>query len=98
LQEAADRTGIRLTVDDEFGHLDCDSASPFQLSSRGVHVRPLPSRVTLFRLTPGGQCSRGSDVLRQVTSATPCWEPGAVHAGKFLEMISGHTEAVAAVR
>jgi MoaA/NifB/PqqE/SkfB family radical SAM enzyme len=98
LQEAADRAGVRLTVDDEFGHLDCDSASPFQLSSRGVHVRTLPPRVTLFRLTPGGQCSRGIDVLRQVTSGTPCWEPGTTHAGDFLDMLNGHTEAAASVR
>jgi sulfatase maturation enzyme AslB (radical SAM superfamily) len=89
LQEAADRAGVRLTVDDEFGHLDCGAASPFQLSSRGVHVRPLPPRVTLYRLTPGGQCSRGSDVLKQVTSTTPCWQPGATHAGDFIDMIRG---------
>jgi MoaA/NifB/PqqE/SkfB family radical SAM enzyme len=89
LQEAADCAGVRLTVDDEFGHLDCDAASPFHLSSRGVHVRPLPPRVTLFRLTPGGQCSRGSDVLRQVTPGTPCWQPGSMRAGEFIEMVSG---------
>jgi MoaA/NifB/PqqE/SkfB family radical SAM enzyme len=99
LQDAADRAGVRLTVDDEFGHLNCDdAASPFQLSSRGVHVRPLPPRVTLFRLTPGGQCSRGSDVLKQATSGTPRWEPGTTHAADFLSRLSGQAQAVAVTR
>jgi hypothetical protein len=98
LQEAADRAGVRLTVDDEFGNLACDTASPFQLSSRGVHVRTLPPRVTLFRLTPGGHCSRGSDVLRQVTASTPCWEPDTTRVGDFLEILNLRTETVVAVR
>jgi MoaA/NifB/PqqE/SkfB family radical SAM enzyme len=90
LQEAADRAGVRLTVDDEFGLLDCDAAaSPFRLSSRSVHVRTLPPGVTLYRLTPGGQCSKGSDVLKRVTSGTPCWRPGTTHAGDFIDMMSG---------
>jgi MoaA/NifB/PqqE/SkfB family radical SAM enzyme len=93
LQEAADRAGVRLTVDDEFGNLDCDAAGPFQLSSRGVHVRPLPQRVTLFRMTPGGHCSKGSDVLRQVTSGTPIWQPGAMNAGDFLDTICSQKHA-----
>jgi MoaA/NifB/PqqE/SkfB family radical SAM enzyme len=87
LQEAADRAGVRLTVDDEFGHLDFDAASAFQPALRGIQVRTLPPRVTLFRLVPGGQCSMGSDVLRQVTSGTPCWQPGTTHAGDFLDVV-----------
>jgi MoaA/NifB/PqqE/SkfB family radical SAM enzyme len=97
LQEAADRAGVQLTVDDEFGNLDCNAASTFQPAVRAVHVRTLPRRVTLFRLAPGGQCSRGSDVLRQVTAGTPCWQPG-IHAGDFIETLSNRGQGVAAVR
>jgi MoaA/NifB/PqqE/SkfB family radical SAM enzyme len=89
LQDAANRASVRLTVDDEFGHLDYEAASAFQPALRSVHVRTLPRRVTLFRLAPGGQCSRDGDVLRQVTPETPRWTPG-VHAGEFLARISGN--------
>ena len=89
LQEAADRAGVRLTVDDEFGHLNCDTASAFQPALRGVHVRTLPPNVELFRLVPGGHCSRGSDVLKQVTRGTQRWQPGVTHASEFLDMVGG---------
>jgi MoaA/NifB/PqqE/SkfB family radical SAM enzyme len=93
LQDAAVRTGVRMTVDDEFGHLHHDAAYAAQPSLRALHVRTLPPRVDLFRLAPGGQCSRGGDVLRQVTSETPRWRPGVMHAGDFLEMLSGTAAA-----
>jgi MoaA/NifB/PqqE/SkfB family radical SAM enzyme len=87
LQEAADRAGIRLTVDDEFSHLDHTAASVFQPALQGLHVRTLPPNVDLFRLAPSGRCSKGGDVLKQVTSETPRWQPDAMHAGDFLEML-----------
>jgi MoaA/NifB/PqqE/SkfB family radical SAM enzyme len=87
LQEHADRAGVRLTVDDEFGHLRHAEAVAFQPSLRALQVRTLPRNVELFRLAPGGECSKGSDVLRQVTSETPRWQADAVHAGDFLETV-----------
>jgi MoaA/NifB/PqqE/SkfB family radical SAM enzyme len=87
LQDAADRAGVRLTVDDEFGHLGHDAASASQPPLRKLHVRTLPPGVEIFRLAPSGQCSTGDDILRQVTPETPRWEPGALHAGDFLEKI-----------
>jgi len=87
LKEAADRAGVRLTVDDEFDHLNHAAACASQPSLRALHVRTLPPDVEIFRLTPSGQCSTGDDILRQVTPDTPRWQPGAMHAGDFLEMI-----------
>jgi MoaA/NifB/PqqE/SkfB family radical SAM enzyme len=84
LQEASNRAGIRLTVDDEFGNLSRDVASFFQPELQALHVRALPPNVELFRLAPGGQCSAGADILRQVTPEAPRWQPGVVHAGDFL--------------
>jgi hypothetical protein len=92
LQGAATRAGVRLTVDDEFGHLRYDAASVFQPSLRTLHVRTLPRNVELFRLAPGGECARGNDVLKQVTSDTPRWQPGIMHAASFLEKIGKPTD------
>jgi MoaA/NifB/PqqE/SkfB family radical SAM enzyme len=98
LQEAAVRAGVRMTVDDEFGHLNYAAACDAQPALRALHVRTLPSHVELFRLSPGGHCSRHADVLRQVAPETPRWLPGVTHAGDFLEILSGRVEAAAAVR
>jgi MoaA/NifB/PqqE/SkfB family radical SAM enzyme len=91
LQTAADRAGVRLTVDDEFGRLGRDVAGVFQPSLRALHLRTLPANVELFRLAPGGQCSAGEDILRQVAPGARCWQPGALHAGDFLEMVGEQT-------
>jgi sulfatase maturation enzyme AslB (radical SAM superfamily) len=93
LQEAADRAGVRLTVDDEFDHLGHRTASASHLSLRKLHVRTLPPNVEIFRLTPSGQCSMGDGILKQVTPDTPRWQPGAMHAGDFLETLGGQTDA-----
>jgi len=85
LKEEADRAGVRLTVDDEFGNLGHDAASTSQPSLRALHVRTLPPNVEIFRLAPSGQCSTGNGILRRVTPDTPRWQPGAMHAGDFLE-------------
>jgi len=92
LQQAADRAGIRLTVDDEFGNLSRDVASIFQPELRALHVRTLPQNVQLFRLAPGGQCSAGEDILRQVAPEAPRWQSGTMHAGDFLEKLGRSTD------
>jgi pyruvate-formate lyase-activating enzyme len=91
LQEAADRAGVRLTVDDEFDHLGHSQASISQPALRSLHVRTLPRNVEIFRLTPSGQCSRGEDILKQISPAVPCWRPGTMHAGDFLERLAEST-------
>jgi hypothetical protein len=79
---------VRLTVDDEFGHLSHGAASIRQPELRSLDVRTLPRNVEIFRLAPGGQCSISDGILRQITLDAPCWRPGASHAGDFLEGVS----------
>src|SRR5262249_14796300 len=93
LGEAARREGIRLTVDDELNHLRHDAACVSESALRTLHVRTLPLNVEIFRLVPSGQCSTGDGILRQVTSETPHWHPGATHAGDFLEALSERTQS-----
>jgi MoaA/NifB/PqqE/SkfB family radical SAM enzyme len=85
LQQAADRVGVRLTIDDEFGHLGHDAECASQPVLRGLHVRKLPREVELFRLAPSGQCSAGDAILQQMPPDTPRWRPGDMHAGDFLK-------------
>src|SRR5262249_48934322 len=47
LQEAADRVGVRLTVDDEFDHLNHDVVCVSQPSLRRVHVRTASPHVEI---------------------------------------------------
>jgi MoaA/NifB/PqqE/SkfB family radical SAM enzyme len=85
LQGAAERAGVMLTVDDEFGHLGHRAAIASQPGLRALHVRTLPPNVELFRLSPGGRCSTGDGILRQETPDMPRWRPGVMHASDFLE-------------
>jgi hypothetical protein len=88
LQEAANRAGVRLTIDDEFDHLGHGEARIRHPELRSLHVRTLPRNVTIFRLVPDGQCSTGEGVLKQLTLDAPYWRPGVTHAGDFLESVS----------
>jgi pyruvate-formate lyase-activating enzyme len=92
LQEEADRAGVRLTVDDEFDHLGGGSASTRQSPPRSLHVRSLPRNVEIFRLAPGGQCSVGEGILKQITPDAARWRPGVTHAGDFLERLAESTD------
>jgi MoaA/NifB/PqqE/SkfB family radical SAM enzyme len=93
LQEAADRAGIRLTVDDEFDHLRHDAANFSQPALRRLHVRTLPPNVEIFRLAPSGQCATGDNILKRVTPETPQWRPHVVHAADFITSLSELTNS-----
>ena len=88
LQVAADQSGIRLTVDDEFSSL---GDPPAGVGRHKLHVRALPADMEIFRLAPSGQCSKGPDILRQVTPDVGRWQPGVMHAGDFLQALAAPT-------
>ncbi len=66
LQDAADREGIQLEVDDELDCLNFAVAHRWRPALRRLHVRTIPSGVELVRLTPDGRCSTGRDILRRM--------------------------------
>lgn len=88
LQDAAERSGIRLTLDDPHDRLDHRNAIPLKPKLRTLRVRNHPSDVEIFRFTPSGHCSVGMDIIRRMNVKTPRWMPGETHAGAFLEAIS----------
>ena len=86
LQEAAAKAGIRLRVSDEFGELSKNREAEQQESIEKLPLLSLPKRVEIFRLLPNGQCSAGRELLRRLSSSTPRWIPGKVHAGVFEQL------------
>lgn len=88
LQDAADAASIRLTIDDELDCLQHGRASTKQPELRRFRVRSVPRGVELLRLTPGGECSVGRDILRQVSAMTPRWRPAEENAGDFLARLT----------
>jgi MoaA/NifB/PqqE/SkfB family radical SAM enzyme len=70
LQDAADREGIRLEVDDELDCLNFEVAQRWRPALRRLHVRTIPLGVELVRLTPDGKCSTGRDILRRMPTRT----------------------------
>ena len=87
LQDAADRAGVGLIVDDEFDLLRHRAASMHEPALRPLHVRTRPPGVEILRLAPNGQCSFGHDILRQVTPDTPRWRPDRLNAGEFIDLV-----------
>jgi len=92
LQKTAEREGVRLTIDDEFDHLEYGAACASDPLLRRLYVRTLPPNVEIFRLAPSGQCSFGDRILQQMTTDTPRWQPGIMHAGGFLEMLANRID------
>lgn len=86
LQDASDKAGVRLVIDDELGCLQHEHAVAKRPELRRLHVRSLSNELILLRLSTGGECSVQNDILRQVTPETPRWHPDE-HAGVFLKRV-----------
>lgn len=84
LQDKAHAAGIRLTVDDEFDHLNHRRLIDNRPELRRVEFRNLPASLPLFRLLPSGHCSRDADAVNRLREDAPQWNPATEHAGQFL--------------
>jgi MoaA/NifB/PqqE/SkfB family radical SAM enzyme len=86
LQEEAARYDIEFVADDEFGKL---TVCPDDKTAASLRIRRLARPSHIYRLAPNGQCSKGSDLLRELPEDAPHWQPGVVHAGDFFRALLG---------
>ncbi len=82
LERQAKEAGIEFAVDDEFDGLEGGEVLP-----QTLRVRRLLEPEAVYRLVPDGRCSKGSDILKLLTEATPRWDPRTMHAGEFLQSL-----------
>lgn len=85
LKRKANRHGIDLTVDDEFGGLQTTELPCDAIDISALHINRLQNPSNLFRLLPTGQCSVGIDILKQSSNEdnVPVWMPDS-NAADFL--------------
>jgi MoaA/NifB/PqqE/SkfB family radical SAM enzyme len=81
LRDRAEAVGIDFKVDDEFdGLASGGSADDFERN----RIRRLVNPDGVYRLVPGGRCSKGADILKPLTDKTPRWDPKTMDAASFL--------------
>ena len=84
LQDAADREGVDMEVDDELDCLGYVQAAARWPELNRLKVRSVPQGVELVRLLPSGECVVGHDILRRASPNTPRWNPTKETASGFL--------------
>ncbi len=83
LKAEADRYGIDMVVDDEFGQLSEDDRARELMDVEALRIKRLARPEGVYRLVPTGHCSKGADILKPVHNGTPIWDP-TTDAGEFL--------------
>ena len=87
LQREADKYGIEMTVDDEFGRLSEEDMNRDVVDINRLRIHRLQRPSGVFRLMPDGRCSIGTELLQEVAEDTPRWTPGEEHAADFLQRV-----------
>lgn len=87
LKAEADRHGIYMVVDDEFGRLS-DEHTDEVVDINVLRIKRLVRPEGVYRLVPTGHCSKGADILKPIHDKTPVWDPK-TDAGEFLASMSG---------
>jgi len=83
LKAEADRHGIDMVVDDEFGRLSDDDRARELMEIEALRIKRLVQPEGVYRLVPSGHCSKGADILKPVHDKTPVWHPS-MGVGEFL--------------
>ncbi|MEM9628943.1 MAG: radical SAM protein [Pseudomonadota bacterium] len=87
LQREAEKYGIEMTVDDEFGRLSEEDMDRDVVDINRLRIHRLQRPSGVFRLMPDGRCSIGTELLQEVADDTPHWSPGEEHAADFLQRV-----------
>lgn len=88
LKAEADRFGIDMVVDDEFGRLSDDERARELMEIEALRIKRLVRPEGVYRLVPTGHCSKGADILKPIHDGTPVWQPS-MDVGEFLEAMGG---------
>ena len=88
LKAEADRHGVAMVVDDEFGRLSDDDRARELIEIEALRIKRLVRPEGVYRLVPTGHCSKGADILEPIHGATPVWRPD-MAVGEFLEGMAG---------
>lgn len=83
LKAEADRHGIDMVVDDEFGRLSDDDRARELMEVEALRIKRLVRPEGVYRLVPTGHCSKGADILKPIHEKTPVWHPS-MDVGDFL--------------
>ncbi len=86
LKAEADRYGIDMVVDDEFGRLSDDDRARELMEVEALRIKRLVRPEGVYRLVPTGHCSKGADILKPIHDKTPIWHPS-MDVGDFLASI-----------
>ena len=87
LKAEADRHGIDMVVDDEFGRLSDDDRARELMEIEALRIKRLVRPEGVYRLVPSGHCSKGVDILKPIHAQTPVWHPS-MDVGEFLDSIN----------
>ena len=87
LKSEADRHGIDMVVDDEFGRLSEDDRARELMEIEALRIKRLVRPEGVYRLVPTGHCSKGADILKPIHDKTPVWHPS-MNVGDFLASMS----------
>ena len=88
LKAEADRFGIDMVVDDEFGRLSEDDYARELIDIEALRIKRLVQPEGVYRLVPTGHCSKGADILKPINDQTPVWDPKTTDAGEFIASLS----------
>lgn len=75
LRAEADRFGIDMVTDDEFGRLSEEALSLKVAEIEALRIKRLSCPEGVYRLVPTGHCSKGIDILNSVHENTSIWTP-----------------------
>lgn len=89
LSERASALGVRLAIDDAFGHMTAKLLVIDPARTARLNIRRLPAGVTVSRLTPSGEFALGEEIVHRIAPHARRWDPAATLPADFLRARHG---------